>query len=127
MHAQDLAVIKALVPIAWADGDFADREKEMLSAVLDAYAASEAERKEVLHYADTKKTLDDIDLSELSASDRRIVLQHAVVMSFVDGHQDESERVMLKELARKLRIPDTEAKTLLESGAERARKNLGTL
>ena len=39
MHDQDMAIVKALVPVAWADGVFAQPEKEMIDAVLDARAA----------------------------------------------------------------------------------------
>ena len=42
MHDQELAIVRALVPVAWADGDFADKEKEMLEALLDAYVADKA-------------------------------------------------------------------------------------
>ena len=87
MHDQELAIIRALVPIAWADGDFAEKEQEMLDALLDAYGASEGERASVREYAKEKRTLEDITLQELSADDRRILLQHAVLISFADGEQ----------------------------------------
>src|SRR5258708_40187134 len=71
MDDQDIAVVKALVPVAWADGVFAAKEKEMLDALLDAYRASDKE-KEMLHeYAEHRRSVDDIDLQELSADDRR--------------------------------------------------------
>src|SRR5687767_5753757 len=87
MHEQDMAIVKALVPVAWADGVFAEREKEMLDALLDAYSASDEEKQEVQRYAQTKRTIDEIDLQELSADDRRVLLQHAVLLTFADGDQ----------------------------------------
>src|SRR6185312_6445232 len=47
MHEQDFAIVKALVSVAWADGVYADREREMLAALLDAYGADVAEKKAI--------------------------------------------------------------------------------
>lgn len=124
MHEQDLAIVKALVPVAWADGVFADPERQMLDALLEAYQATDRER-EILHeYAEQKRTLDDIELQDLSADDRRVLLQHAVLLTFADGDQSAGEMDMLKGLARKLRIPDEEASALMAAGADRAKKYL---
>ena len=40
MHAQDIAIVKSLVSVAWADGKFAEKESEMIDALLEAFAAS---------------------------------------------------------------------------------------
>ena len=127
MHEQDLAIVKALVPTAWADGEYAEREKEMIDALLDAYAATDAEKKQIREYASTKRTLDDVDVQELSADDRRVLLQHAVLLSFADGAQSADEVKFIEALAKKLHIPDDETKALMKSGAERAKKYLKLL
>ena len=49
----------------------------MLEALLDAYGASEDEKKALRDYAKEKRTLEDINLQDLSAGDRRVLLQHA--------------------------------------------------
>jgi uncharacterized tellurite resistance protein B-like protein len=127
MHDQDLAIVKALVSVAWADGVFAEREREMLDALLDAYGAAADERKAIYAYAQQRRTLDDIDPQELSADDRRILLQHATLLTFADGEQSEEEAEMLTALSAKLRIPEPEAQVLLGAGAERAKKALHLL
>jgi uncharacterized tellurite resistance protein B-like protein len=127
MHDQDTAILKALVPVAWADGVFAESEKDMLDALLDAYCASDKEKSELLAYAAEPKTLDDIDLQELSADDRRILLQHAVLLSFADGSQSPEERALVEALAKKLKIPEAEATELISSSARRARDLLSWL
>jgi tellurite resistance protein len=127
MHEQDLAIVRALVPVAWADGVFEAREKEMIDALLDAYSASDAEKKEVHAYAKDKRTLEDIKLQDLSADDRRVLLQHAVLLSFADGDQSTSEVDFLEKLAKQLRIPEDEAKKLMDASAERAKKFLHIL
>ena len=127
MHDQDLAIVKALVSVAWADGVFAERERAMLDALLDAYGASPEDRAALYAYAEKRRTLDDIDVQELSADDRRILLQHAVVLTFADGDQSPEELELLAALSSKLRIPEPEARALLDSGAERAKKALHLL
>ena len=127
MHEQDLAIVRALVPVAWADGVFEQREREMIDALLDAYSASDTEKKQVLAYASQKRSIDDINLQDLSADDRRVLLQHAVLLTFADGDQSTEEVDFLKKLASTLRIPDDEAQKLMDAGAERAKKFLHVL
>jgi len=127
MHEEDLAIIKALVPVAWADGVFAEKEEATIEALLVAFDASEEERSQVHEYAKEKRTLDDIELQDLSADDRRILLQHAVLLTFVDGEQGEDERQFLDSMIEKLKIPSDEAQSLVTFATERAKKLLGQL
>ena len=127
MHEQDIAIVKALVPMAWADGEFAEPERETLEALLDAFNATDEEKRSLREYAKERRTLDDIQLQELSADDRRVLLQHAVLLSFADGKQTPDEVEFLHKLAAKLRIPEAEAKTTMDAAAERAKKFLHLL
>lgn len=127
MHEEDLAIVKGLVPIAWADGVFADKEKETIDALLDAFGATDAERAMVREYAAQRRSLDDINLQELSAGDRRMLLQHAVLISWVDGSQGPEEEKMLSDLAAHLKIPDAEAKAIISAATARAKANLTQL
>jgi tellurite resistance protein len=127
MHDQELAIIRALVPVAWADGNFDAKEKELLEALLEAYAATDAQKADVRAYAAEKRTLEDIDLQELSAADRRVLLQNAVLLSFADGEQHPAESKLLHELAAKLRVPDDEAKAVMAEAEARAKQHLALL
>jgi tellurite resistance protein len=127
MDEQQFAIIRSLVPVAWADGHFADKETEMLEALLDAYEATEDEKKSLRDYAKEKRTLDDINLQELSDSDRRVLLQHAVLLTFADGKQHADESKFLVDLASKLRVPTEEAKSVIGEAEARAKKNLNLL
>ncbi len=127
MHEEDLSIIKALVPMAWADGVYAEREREMVEALLDAYNASDDDKETVRAYAAEKKSMDDIALQDLSGDDRRVVLQHAVLLSYVDGTQAAEEATFLVELAKRLKIADDEAKAILDAGSERAKRFLNLL
>jgi len=127
MHEQDMAIVKALVPVAWADDVYDAKEKETLEALLEAFEATEDEKKNLRDYASTKKTIDDIDLQELSAEDRRLLLQHAVLLTFVDGEQGAPEKAFLVKFIEKLKLPDQEAKELVEIATARSKRLLDLL
>src|SRR5438445_13706219 len=127
MHEQDIAIVKALVPVAWADGQCAEQEKETLEALLDAYDATDDEKTQLREYAKERRTIDDINLQDLSADDRRVLLQHAVLLSFADGDQSQDELDFLDKLAAKLKIPADEAHAMMDAAAERAKKFLHIL
>ena len=127
MHDGEFAIVRALVPVAWADGDFAEKEREMLDGLLEAYGATDGEREALREYAKEKRTLEDIDLQELSAPDRRVLLQIAVLLTFADGHQHADEVKIVNDLAVKLRIPADESKAVITAAEERAKKNLTLL
>ena len=127
MHDQDMAIVRALVPVAWADGVFAAKEKETIEALLDAYSATDAERKSIHEYCSEKRSLEDINLQDLSADDRRVLLQHAVLLCFVDNDFSDDEKTFLTELAVRLKIPDQEAKEVIYAASERAKRLLKLL
>jgi uncharacterized tellurite resistance protein B-like protein len=127
MHEQELAIVKALVPVAWADGTYSDKEKETLEALLDAYDATPDEKATVLGFAAEKRTLDDINLQELGTEDRRVLLQHAVLLTYASGDQNPVDAKFLAQLASRLRIPAEEAQAVMSAAAVRAKKHLGLL
>jgi len=127
MNEEEFAIVRGLVPVAWADGTFAEKETEMLEGLLEAYGANEDQKRELREYAKEMRTLDDINLQDLSAGDRRVLLQCAVLLSFADGEQHPSESKLLGELAIKLRIPADEAKHVIAEAEARAKKNLALL
>lgn len=127
MHEQNMAIVKSLVSVAWADGVFAEEEKDMVEALIAAFEATEEEAKQIRAYAAEQRTIDDIPLTELSSDDRRLLLQHAVLLTFVDGVQAESEKVFLDALCHKLRIPDDEARPLVVGAEARAKRFLNLL
>ena len=124
MHIQNLAILKGLVSVAWADGRMAGEEKEVLEALLQAFEASPSEAHEVRLFAREPKKLSDVPLNDLSATDRRLLLQHAVLLSFVDGEQDQKEKQLIDELCEVLRIPGIESRGLIVAAEERAKSLL---
>ena len=127
MHEQNLAILKGLVSVAWADGRVADEEKEVIEALLQAFEASPSEAAEVRKYAESERTLEDVPLTDLSFDDRRVLLQHAVLLTYIDGEQHEKEKQLIEALCERLHIPAVEAKGLIAAAEERAKKFLNLL
>jgi tellurite resistance protein len=127
MHEQDKAILKSLVSVAWADGRVTSEETDIIEAILQAFEASPEDAKEMREYAKTRRTLADIPLTDLSADDRRLLVQHAVLLTFIDGAQTPDEKKLLGELCEKLRIPTNEANPLLTSAETRAKRFLNLL
>ncbi|HEY3254731.1 MAG TPA: TerB family tellurite resistance protein [Polyangiaceae bacterium] len=127
MHIQNLAILKGLVSVAWADGRMAGEEKEVLEALLQAFEATPSEAHELRMFAREPKKLSDVPLHDLSADARRLLLQHAVLLSFVDGEQDQKEKQIIDELCEVLRIPNIESRGLVAAAEERAKSLLKLL
>jgi prepilin-type processing-associated H-X9-DG protein len=127
MHEQDKAILQSLVSVAWADGHVSEEESEVLEALFQAFDATPDEIAEMRDYAKSPRTLADIPLTELSADDRRLLLQHAVLLTFIDGEQAPEEKKLLEELCGKLRIPSDEVAGLMAAAEGRAKKFLDLL
>jgi uncharacterized membrane protein YebE (DUF533 family) len=127
MHEEDLAIVKGLIPVAWADGVLADKEKETIEALLEAFGASDQEKAHVRDYAKEKRSLEEINLQDLSGEDRRMLLQHAVVVTWIDGSQTAEERAILDKLSAHLKIPADEAKSIIDLATTRVKSHLKLL
>lgn len=127
MHDQNMAILKGLVSVAWADGQFADKEREMVEALIAAFEATDDQAKEIRAYAADKKSLDDIPLDDLSADDCRVLLQHAVLLTWVDGEQHDDEKKIIDELCKKIGFPEDQAKELIDYANARAKRFLNQL
>ncbi len=127
MHEQDKAILQGLVSVAWADGHFEDREKQMLDAFLEEFGATEAEAAEMREWAKTKRGIADIPLNELSFGDRRNLMGHAVTLSWIDGDQADAEKKFLVELRDHLKISQDEFEEIEAVHTQRAKDLLELL
>jgi len=116
------AMVKSLVAVAWADGRLHHYEAQVIEALLSAFEVEVESANALRAYAGQPRSLEDIPLQDLSADDRRLLLQHAVLLTYVDGEQSAEERELLDVLTRRLRVPDIEAKPLLARAARRAQR-----
>lgn len=127
MLPQNLAIVKGLVSVAWADGHVSAEETQVLDALLEAFHALPSEAHELRKFAETPRSLADVPVAELDFAARRQLLQHAVLLSFVDGKQDEKERALLEQLVQALAIPPLEARDLVRDAEDRAKSLLPLL
>jgi len=124
MQPHEEAILKSLVAVAWADGRVDGDETEVIDALLEAFAVDGEAADGLREFAKEERSIDDIPLTELSATDRRMLLQHAVIVTWVDGEQHDKELEVLDKLVARLNLPADEAKTLREAASERAKRML---
>jgi uncharacterized tellurite resistance protein B-like protein len=105
--------LKLLVALAWADGRVDEEEMEVVEAMLDAYGADGDEAQEIRDWAREKRSLDDVDVSDMNMNDLTAVLQHAVLLTYIDGEQSETEIKLLKDFIAKLGLTMEEAEPVL--------------
>jgi uncharacterized tellurite resistance protein B-like protein len=117
-----LAMLQSLVAVAWADEKLHDKESEIIEALMAAFELPDDEAAALREFAKTPRTLDDVPLTELSAHDRKLLLQHAVLISYVDGSPDAAEMRIIDQLVERLRIPVGDAAPILAVAHARARR-----
>lgn len=122
MDAHVDAMVKSLVAVAWADGRMDNEERDVLDALSSAFQLSSEDSKIMRAYAQTPRSMNDLPLAQLSDADRRQVLQHAVIITFVDGEQSDKERAIIQELIGKLGIADDEAAEIIKGAEKRAQR-----
>lgn len=127
MEAHQEAMVKSLIAVAWADGRVDGEETEVIEALLSSFEIEGDEAAGLRTYAKEPRSIDDVPLTDLSANDRRMLLQHAVILTYVDGEQSEQERQVLDALVTKLKVPPDEAKELLAAAEARAKRLLELL
>ena len=118
------AMVKSLVAVAWADGKMEDEETEVIDALISAFSLEGDDADAIREFAKTPRTLDEIPLTELSLHDRRMLLQHAVIVTFIDGEQSSEEAAFLDDLQQRLHLDESEAKELRELATARAQRLL---
>lgn len=122
MDAHVDAMVKALVAVAWADGRMDNEERDVLDALVSAFQLSADDTKAVRAYAATERSMQDINVSDLSEDERRQLLQHAVILTYVDGDQSDLERGAIQALVRTLAVPNDEAEEIIKAAAKRAQR-----
>lgn len=126
MHEQNLAIVKGLVCVAWADGKVAAEESQVIDALLQVFQATPSEAHEIRLFARQPRTLDDVPLTDLAADDRRVLLHYSVLVTFVDREQSDAEREFLGRLASRLNLPVGESERIV-SAAEAQAQSLSHL
>src|SRR5262245_8028863 len=74
MTPKEKAIVKALVAIAWADGEMQEPEGGVIEGLLSGFDASPEEEAEVLLWATSPRRLEDVDVTGLDRDDRELLL-----------------------------------------------------
>ena len=115
-------IVKALVAVAWADGNVATPEQGMIESLLWAFDATEKEEEELREYAKSPVRLEDINLGSLTRDDKEVLLSHAALLTHSDGEQTEDEKRMLAAIIKVTELPAEQAKGIIKTARERADK-----
>jgi tellurite resistance protein len=115
MTPSEKKVVKSLVAVAWADGKVQQPETHVIEGLLAGFDATEADEAEIREYAKTKRTLNDIPLSDLSQEERELLLANAALLTHADGEQAPEEKALLDKLIAVLEIAADDAETILDS------------
>jgi uncharacterized membrane protein YebE (DUF533 family) len=113
-------LLKLLIALAWADGRVDEEEMEIVEAMLDTFEIDEATGDEIRKWAKTPRSLDDMDVSDLTKDDAGLVLYQAVLLTYIDGEQSQKEIDLLNEFMAKLGFTPGEAAPILERATARA-------
>lgn len=127
MVPSDSALLRSLIAVAWADGKIAEEETALIESLIESFGADPSEAEEFRAFAKEKRSLDDVPLGDLDEGARRRLLQLAVLVSFVDGVQDDTERDLIDDLAERLEIPTEEREPLMKGSEMRAKGLLRVL
>ena len=116
MTPSEKNIVKALVAVAWADGRVSAPESGVIEGMLCGFAATDDEEREILEYAEQRRTLTgDAPISELSREDRELLLANAALLTHADGEQSESERELLQKLVGLLGLSTSDAQHIIDS------------
>jgi len=113
-------IAKSLIAVAWVDGKVDESENDIVKAVLTGFDANENDANELLAYAKTRRTLDDIPVKELEGEHRELLLGNAALLTRADGIQDSAEKDLLKQLGDLLGFSAEQAKAIVESAKDGA-------
>lgn len=127
MVPSDQALLRSLIAVAWADGKVAEEETALIESLIESFGADEQEATDFRAFASEQRTLDDVPLDDLDEGSRRRLLQLAVLVSYVDGVQDDTERTLIGDLALRLGIPEEEREPLMKGSEMRAKGLLRVL
>ncbi|MCP4195864.1 MAG: tellurite resistance TerB family protein [Proteobacteria bacterium] len=120
-------LLKLLVALAWADGRVDEGEMEIVEAMLDSFDASTEDGNDIREWAKKPRSLDDVDVAELTEEDADLVLYQAVLLTFIDDEQSEKETELLNNFVAKLGMSAERAEDVLERATARAKELLPVL
>jgi hypothetical protein len=115
MTPEEKSIARALVAVAWVDGEMQAPETGVIEGLLAAFDASPEETAEVFEFARSPRTLRDVDVSLLSADDKDTLLRNAALLIFSDGVETDAELRLVAQLAQVLDVSAEDATEVVRS------------
>ncbi len=115
MTPQEKTIVRALVAVAWADGDMQAPEAGVIEGLLAGFDASDEETAELVEYARSPRTLRELAVEGLTDDDKDTLLRNAALLVCADGVETEGERVLLAHLADVLEVGEAERAEIILS------------
>ncbi len=115
MTDNDHKVLRALIAVAWADGQMEESESTVIDGLLAGFDASDDEESSLREYARAPRSLDDIDVQGLTDDDKELLLGNAALLTHADGDQSTEERLVLGKLSTILGFDRARAFEIIES------------
>jgi uncharacterized membrane protein YebE (DUF533 family) len=115
MTPEEKVIVRALIAVAWADGDMQAPEAGVVEGLLAGFDASPADEAELLEYAKTPRTLRDLALATLSPDAKDTLLRNAALLVCADGVETQEEKNLLAHLAEVLDVQAHDAQEIVHS------------
>lgn len=115
MTPNETTIVKALIAIAWADGEMQGPEAGVIEGMCSGFDASDAEEKALVEWSKTPRTIDEIDTALLDRDDRELLLSNAALLALSDGAEGGKEEAALGKLARHLGFSEGELADVIAS------------
>jgi hypothetical protein len=115
MTPEEKTIVHALVAVAWVDGEMQAPEAGVIEGLLAGFDASPEETAEVLSFAKSPRTLRDVDVSNLSADDRDMLLRNAALLICSDGVETDAELALIAQLGKILEMTQEDAREVVRS------------
>lgn len=115
MTESDKTIVKALIAVAWADGQMEDSEGSVIDGLLAGFDASPEDEAELAAFAKVRCSLEEVQIGILSREDRELLLGNAALLTHADGDQSADEEAVLRQLSDLLGFEERDAFEIVES------------
>jgi uncharacterized membrane protein YebE (DUF533 family) len=115
MTPEEKTIVRALVAVAWVDGEMLAPEASIIEGLMADFDASPEETAELLEFAKTPRTLREVDASALTDDEKYTLLRHATMLVCSDGVETDAEVQLLMELGKILDVGSDETREVVRS------------
>jgi uncharacterized tellurite resistance protein B-like protein len=112
MTDQDLVLLKSMIALAWADGDFSSGEVSWIEPVLEGMGATPGEKAQLLGQPAVLPSSAELREALPSSDDRETFLKVMLNLSLADGSTTPDEMHLLSQLSDVLGVSPTKLEDL---------------